>query len=808
LIVVASVALRLVLTRDRLMTLVVPKIEERVGAQIAFGDIGIRFPFGFGVDIGDLTFDKQLPDGSQARFSAGTVTVRASLLSLIKRKPEIKAIDIRNADVKLTGTPNGIDVALEGMKSTISMKPAAQGFSIRERIGIDEFSLTRGGTTLPFGAITIDGDVEADEKLNSFNINSLDVRWADMLSAHITGNVQDLTRIPQFSITLRSDDIDIATLVDWIRTKPLGDLVPRLRNTPLQEELPVELGGGVVSIDLSASGTAKALGAIAPTGIISLKELSVGHGILKDEALVDGDIELAKQRIRMKNVVASFGDSRITIDSDIEMSEDGKPERISFESKSEIDLEDIEIEIGEGEGAVRGKVAVNAKGWGTPQTIAGLFPAAGKEVSPERIKESWKRFALEGAVRASEVDVSYRNQPLSVSSLSADAQLQHGDIKSFETDFRLNGSPYSCSGSMVGVLPALSELATIVEKAKRGEGPSSLGEALDEAHNAPDIKLTIKGTAFDARPFQASSKAKREGEQAKEPGTQQPAGRVPLTYNPVSALLMKNTWFFVRIDSIITEKAVFNGLYTKATIRDGRMRMNPLLLNYAEGMGRGSVRMDFRNMPDVKSDVIFSIRDINAGKALGSFSKHGTIVDGTFTLETNSGFSSGPDVNALMSMNATGSAVSTKGRIDISSLLAPLKGSAPLDLSPIEKFNFHEWTGNFMVVNGRLQTDDWKIKSSKANWLITGSYGFDGTLDFGIQLSIPPLVQNEMKDLRKYGDLVNLLKDGQGNLVLDFRLGGTAKSPKLSLDTSKAEARAGDKLINDFMNKAKDFLKK
>lgn len=812
LIVVASVVLRLILTRDRLMALVVPRIEKRVGAEIGFGDIGIRFPFGFGVDVSDLTFDKPLPDGSQMRFSAGTVTVRASLISLIKRKPEINAIDVENADVKLTGTPRGIDILLEGMKSTISIKPSANGFSIKERIEIDALSIVKAesGATLPLGKIMVRGDVDADAGLNSLIINELEVRWADMLSALCSGEVSELSGAREFSITLHSEDIAIASLLDWIKAKPIGDLVPKLRNTLLQKELPVELAGGTMSIDVSATGSAKNPAGIEASGTVTLNDLSVEHALLKDEALVNGGIVFSKRDIRAKNFTAAFGDSKVSIDFDIKMSEDGKPERISFESESEVDLDDIAFDFDEKGVSASGKVTVRVEGGGTPQMIFGLFPSAGKEVSPERIENSWKRFSLNGTVRASEVNVSSKKMPLAVSSLAAEAEIQHGDIKSFKADFRLDGSPFSCTGSMLGIMPAFAELASIVEKANRGEAPPSLGEALDGAYNAPDISLNIMGKSFDVRPFQELSKAKKEGKDAemKKTGAQEVPGGISFAYNPASAILMKSTSFFVRVDSIVTEKAVFTSLYAKGTIRDGRMSVTPLLLNYANGKGRGSFRANFRNPPDIKSDIIFSFKDIEAGRVLGDFSKLGDVIDGTFTLKTDTEFASGPGVNTLMSMNATGSTVSSMGRIDISSLLAPLKGFVPLDLSPIEKSDFHDWSGNFKVIDGRLMTDDWRIKSSKANWLIKGSYGFDGTLDFGIRLAIPPVVQKEMKDLRKYGDLVTLFQDAQGNLVLDFHLGGTAKSPKISLDASKAGEKTGDNLINDFMKKARDMFKK
>ena len=71
-VLVASVVLRLVLTRERLISLIVPRVERAVQAEIRIGDIGISFPFGFGVDVRDLSFRKSLPDGGNLSFNSET----------------------------------------------------------------------------------------------------------------------------------------------------------------------------------------------------------------------------------------------------------------------------------------------------------------------------------------------------------------------------------------------------------------------------------------------------------------------------------------------------------------------------------------------------------------------------------------------------------------------------------------------------------------------------------------------------------------------------------------------------------------
>ena len=72
-VAVLSVAVRLILTREALMELVLPRLERAVRAEITVSDIGVRFPFGFGVDIKGLSFEKTLPQGEVVGFEGETI---------------------------------------------------------------------------------------------------------------------------------------------------------------------------------------------------------------------------------------------------------------------------------------------------------------------------------------------------------------------------------------------------------------------------------------------------------------------------------------------------------------------------------------------------------------------------------------------------------------------------------------------------------------------------------------------------------------------------------------------------------------
>ena len=88
-----------------------------------------------------------------------------------------------------------------------------------------------------------------------------------------------------------------------------------------------------------------------------------------------------------------------------------------------------------------------------------------------------------------------------------------------------------------------------------------------------------------------------------------------------------------------------------------------------------------------------------------------------------------------------------------------------------------------------------RAASSRGDWSIKGSFGFDGTLDYAVHLVVPPAVQAQMKDIDRYKAAFDLMRDKSGDLVLDIHVGGTSKHPSATLDLSKAKSKAQERAI-------------
>jgi hypothetical protein len=99
----------------------------------------------------------------------------------------------------------------------------------------------------------------------------------------------------------------------------------------------------------------------------------------------------------------------------------------------------------------------------------------------------------------------------------------------------------------------------------------------------------------------------------------------------------------------------------------------------------------------------------------------------------------------------------------------------------------------FRVERGRVVTDSVRFGGSPGasgypgEWRMTGMVGFDGSLDYAVSATLPPSVAGGKgwRDALAAG----LLSDGQGRLLVDLRVGGTAKAPRVTLDTKSVRDR-------------------
>jgi hypothetical protein len=799
-VVILSVAVRVMLTRDVLMELIVPRLERAVKAEIAVRDIGVRFPFGFGVDIDGLSFVKTLPQGEQIGFEGETIVARASLLSLLKRKPVIKSVSIENGTISVEGGPQQVDARVGGLMARLSMNPTPDGYGVLADIGASNvvFAL-REKPPVALGAVGFDGEMTLSAAFDSLHIDRGRVSWNEVVRFDLQGGIGDLKKSRSVSLRLFSKDLDLPLLEE--RLLVLASAPPAGEGRRAE---PMEVRAGRLDVEADLSGSLARPGEMAVSGIASFEGLELAHPAFHGVIGAGGDVRFSRTNLQSDGLVIEFGSSRATVGFDADIVDRTKIGDIHLKIDAALRIEDLFPPerlraIGAG-----GSFGLKLDIEGSKETLMALVSLEGEKAAPGAIGEAWKAVRLQGTVSLDNVGFAAEGSPFRVGKLKGSARIDGTDVKDVEAGFNLNGSPYKCRATFKNITPAAME---IIAKSKEvaGSGPENLGPLLGSMANAPRFDVKLEGRLLDLRPFE---KKKEEGGAAAagKPGSAAP--QPAAATNPFAFLALKNTVFAVRIDSVVATKALFTEVDAKGTIREGLLTADPVTLQYAGGRGRARFDADLRRPKRIESKLNIALEEVQADRALGAMHPLGKLLSGSFSFTSDASFASGHGIDPLASLSGKGSALSASGSVDISQFIAPLTQTGLIDLSHLSKFDFREWRGNFLLRDGRLITENWTIKSNRGDWAIKGSFGLDGTLDYAAHLVVPPAVQARMKDLSKYRDLVNLFRDAQGNLVLDLDFGGTSKDPKVSIDMSGAKEKAAEKARDELLKKAKDLFKK
>lgn len=808
-VIVLSVALRIVLTEERLKAMLVPRIEKAVDARIAVGRVGIRFPFGFGVRIGDLSFEKQMPRGERVSFAAADLRVDVPLSSLLRRRPEIRSVNLSGASLQIDAGGEKPQFALEDLAARLSMKPIDTLYVLDPRIAAGRLVLTArpSGAVFELPDLRFEARVEISGDFQRFAVRGGKLSLADLAAADLEATATDLRGRQEFTVRARVDELEARRLFEVALETDFSAFVPGLTEEALGEMVPVTVQGGTIALALEATGTGSEPGEIAVAGTVRLEGIALRSAAIDLPVRLIGAVEFSETRIACDGIDVEAGRStaRVLFSAPLEGTPK-KPGTLEFEIGALVDIGETAAALTPPQPGAAGKLETQLRGAGSPAHLGKLFPAGADRPGPETIREAWKNLRLEGFFSLSNAELPADDQPLRVSRINARGTIAGGDVKGIGADFSVGGSPWKASGEMKGILPALAEAMLIVQD---DDPPATAGAFLDRLTSTPDVSLSVSGRSLNVIPLQDRAAAEREARKAQPPGVPPApaAAPHPLVDNPLAILMLKKTSLSVRIDSLTARGAVLTAIDAAGRLSDGLLRASPVTLAYAGGKGSGSAQADLRDLERIATEVDIAFTGIQAGQALAELHGAGGLVSGEFSFSLGGRFESGPGIDPLQTLAAAAAASSSRGVLDLSRFMAPLAATG-IALPIPDRFDFHELSGKFSIDAGRVATDSWLIRSNAGDWKIAGSFGFDGSLDYRAGLVLTPAQQSRMKDLQAYRALVDLFRDEAGNIVLDFDIGGTAREPQVALDQTRARRKAGEKIVDEAQKKLLDLLRR
>jgi hypothetical protein len=110
------------------------------------------------------------------------------------------------------------------------------------------------------------------------------------------------------------------------------------------------------------------------------------------------------------------------------------------------------------------------------------------------------------------------------------------------------------------------------------------------------------------------------------------------------------------------------------------------------------------------------------------------------------------------------------------------KIAAFTSIPQFKELRVRDGTFPFAVEQGRVSFREVRFDGPTGDWRVAGSVGFDGTLDYAVSTTLPADLVNQLGSAGAIA--AGALKDPNGQLLIDLRVTGPAKSPKVSWDKS------------------------
>ncbi len=176
---------------------------------------------------------------------------------------------------------------------------------------------------------------------------------------------------------------------------------------------------------------------------------------------------------------------------------------------------------------------------------------------------------------------------------------------------------------------------------------------------------------------------------------------------------------------------------------------------------------------------------VRVEQVLGAWSPAGGVLSGVTGADFDlSGDGVRPE-QLRASLGAVGLAALAEGRLSGPVMEAIARATRTPSLSEVA---LRDVRLPFRIERGRIVTDSVSF-GGEGEWRLSGMVGFDGSLDYAVSATLPPAVAAAGGAGWRDALAAGLLSDSQGRLLVDLKVTGTARAPRVALDTKSMRDR-------------------
>jgi hypothetical protein len=245
----------------------------------------------------------------------------------------------------------------------------------------------------------------------------------------------------------------------------------------------------------------------------------------------------------------------------------------------------------------------------------------------------------------------------------------------------------------------------------------------------------------------------------------------------------------VRIARLIHQKLDVQDVTARVQLEPGVMTVPEYAMRAYGGTAAGNARFDLRDPAQPSFSVKAQVDSFEADAILSAWTPAKGLLHGALGT-TLSLAGEGLTPNDLKrTITAVGLAAVANGTLGPGPVLEAI--ARYTRIPALKQVRFKDAHVPFRVERGRVVTDPVVLNGPHGEWRLTGSIGFDGTLDYAVSGTLPGEVVEQLG--ARSALAAGALADPQGRLLLDLRVKGRASSPEVSWDSRAMRDRLAGK---------------
>ena len=766
LLILASVVVKIVFTKEKLLSLMVPRIEAALDREVEIDDVSVSIWGGLGVDVKGMTVWNKPGFIQHELFKFDQLSIRVKFWPLLHKRIQISKLILENPQINLETTSQGVSnfedivqgeegaiiipVSFDQLeitngqithlddknqktiilrkfeqKASLSLDDKGENAEIAGKITIPEIELSLPDYTgkLPPLTLSLEHLLTFDMRRQVLEIKDLKLGIAEIQMV-VKGEVGGLDKSPFLNLTVESGKIPLE--------KVFASL-PKGESSPLNQ---LSTSGSMI-VTASLKGEIKEGVSPEIEGKVALENARIDFArVPKPFVMPYGEINFNNRSLSFFSSAAKMGDAPMQVKLVLE---DFSDLSLSSEISAKLNLGVVQELVSLPQGmSLTGSADLNVK-------------AYGKIKKPDKM-------ILSGRVGLQKAEIVSSGLGVPIRNLDADMALKDGNVEISQMSLSMGKSSLSLQGKLYGVLPYL----------------------LSQQKQPPLLGFNLNSPFMDFDEILPASKETQVGNQAPESKAAASDSILLPGINASGQVSIQRGKF---------RGVEFTDFSSKVEITDGVLKLENIVSNIYSGSVGGAVKTDLRRPDHIQFDMNLTANQIEANSFLTRF----TAVDDRLFGKLNLSATFAGEGNSVADIRKTLLAKGTVSFADGKLVNLPLLDSLSsfLGIQMAREQHIRTLWNTFRIENGRVYFDDLTASAKDGDIQLAGSLGLDGSLDYRLTVVLSPELSTRFSAL---GDLSTYLKNDEGRVVLDINVGGRTTRPNFTFDTSRAEKKLQDQL--------------